>query len=545
MATAITIKGRKITRPGTYSEIKSGITNPALALSYGNVCIIDDGIGAGFGGGAGINGTLTTEAADAIYAFKTIQELRDFVKGGPLWDVAEALFKPAGLENNQINGVSTVYLIRAAQTLNAAMTKTFANGTLVIDTLDEGLNANGVAFEGELINGYGMKIVPGVLNSAKYKLRISVGTFRGEDALNANTPFDGISKAASRPNLIVESPEISTVAELVSWIEGDFEFNKYFRLKSHTVTTTGAITIADLNTSYTLATGATEVYGATDFDKAIRQVRNLDNAFFLATRYGEDALGLSNFKILDFLNNDAKYEKLMYVGGGVDSTKFDSGAGSSVDTATTFDSDRVVVVHGGAKKAPRTGQGFKIKSQFYKTATVLGRTAGLEPQVPITLKTIGIDGEVHALEEEEQEYALSKGVLYSYYDYDLAKYVIGQGITTLQNNEFLVNEDATSFSIAVKRISGQLNKELMITGKRKFFGNENGPNRNTVSSEDIKAWLEGFLSDKTASTLTDNLITRFGNIVVTTNQDNYFVNYEFVPNFEISKIVFTGFILEK
>lgn len=555
MATAITVRGRQVTRPGAYSEIRSGIKNPAIELSYGNICIIDDGLGAGFGGGAGITGTLTTDPADAIYYFKTIQDYRDFVKGGPLWDIAEPLFKPDGVRNAEINGVSTIYLIRAAETVNAAMTKTFTNGSLVINTLDEGLNANGSTTSGELTKGYGMKLSAGIVDPAKYILKIYVGTYKGDDPLNGSAPYDSIVIGSCRPSLIVQSPEVSTILELAKWAQNNFEFNQYFRYVSHVP---GAIVVGDINTTYTLAVGGTESYTADAFDKAILQVKNLDNAFFLATQYGEQATGANNFKILDFLQNDAKYEKAVFIAGGADSTKFDSGIGSSIDTAQTYDSDKVVVIHGQAKKTARVGStpasragnrnpqsGFVIKSQLYKAAAVLGRTCGLEPQTPITLKGIDIQGDVHNLSEPEQEYALSQGLLYTYYDYELGKYVIGQGINTLLNNSFLVNEDGTSFSIAVKRITGQLNKEIIYNAKRKFFGGNSGPNRNTISSAEIKAWLEGFLQDKIATTLNDNLLIRFGNVVVTVSQDNYLVSYEFVPNFEVSKIVFTGFILEK
>lgn len=559
MATAITIKGRIIRRPGVYSQIKSGIKNPSLELSYGNVCIIDDGIGAGFGGGAGITGTLTTEAADAVYAFKTIQDFRDFVKGGPLWDIAEVLYKPAGINKPLINGASTVFLIQARETVQGTITKTFTNGTFLVDLLDEGVNGNGVLQSGELVNGYGAKIVPGVLNTAKFIYKIWLGNYRGVDALNPTIPYDSIPKGIGKPSLMVQSPELSTIGELVAWAQNDFDFNQFFRYKSSTITSSGTIVVGDIDTTYNLAVGGTETYTSDAYDKALLQVKNLDNAFFLATKYGADALDLNNFKILDFIQNDAKYEKQMFVGGGYDSTKFKSGPGSSIVTAQTFDSDKVVVVHGGCKKAGRGAttattsvgskpifiSGLRLKSQFFKAAAALGRACGLEPQVPSTLKTIGIDAEVHPLTEDDQELALSAGVLYTNYDYELSNFVLGQGINTLQNNEFLVNEDGTSFSIAVKRITGQLNKELIFAAKRRFYGGEEGPNRNTINPQDVKAWLEGFLTDKIASSLNDNLITRFGNVVVTTNQDNVFVNYEFVPNFEVSKMIFTGFILDK
>lgn len=543
MATAINVKGRIVTRPGVYSDIKSGIKNPPLALSYGNICIIDDGIGAGYGGGAGINGTLNSNQ-DAIYAFNTIQDFRDFVKGGPLWLIAEPLFKPAGAG---VSGVSTVFFIRAANTAPATITYEFENGTVVIKTVDEGVNANGVTEAGQLIKGYGCKIVPGILDSSKYIIQFFVGTYRGDDPMNGNTPYDSILKANSKPTLFIQSPEMVDVQELIDWCTENYQFNQYFKLDSAASSATGAFTALDItdNAGYKLAIGGTESYTDDSFDNALQQVKNLDNTFFLATQYGDSATSMNNTKLLDFCQNEAKYDKFVVVGGGFNKDKFNGGSGSSSAIAEFFDSDKVITVHGGAKKVSKGELGFKVYDQLYKTAAVLGRICGLEPQVPITLKTIAIDGEIHQLSENEQEFALSKGILYTYYDYEIGSHVIGQGINTLQNNQFLVNEDGTSFSIAVKRVASQLNKELIYTAKRRFFATNVGPNRNTVTEEDIKAWLEGFLQSKTASSLQDNLIVRFGNISVTVQQDNYFVSYEFVPNFEISKIVFTGFILDK
>ena len=178
----------------------------------------------------------------------------------------------------------------------------------------------------------------------------------------------------------------------------------------------------------------------------------------------------------------------------------------------------------------------------------MGRCAGLEPQTPLTLKRINIDGEVHVLDEKELEFALDKGILVSYFDDELQNFVILQGVNSLQppNNVFLVNENGTSFSIAVNRIASQLNKEIIFNAKKRFYGDDlNGPNRNTISEEDVIAWLNGFLSRKVANATDDNLITRFQNIQVTTNQDNYYVTYEFAPNFEVNKMIFTGFMLDK
>jgi hypothetical protein len=72
----------------------------------------------------------------------------------------------------------------------------------------------------------------------------------------------------------------------------------------------------------------------------------------------------------------------------------------------------------------------------------------------------------------------------------------------------------------------------------------NGANRNTVSVEDVVAWLEGYLQSKVATDQTDNLILSFQSIDVVVNQDAYEVTYAFTPNFEVSFLFFTGVIID-
>lgn len=543
MATPITVRGRIETRPGVYSDIRSGIQNPPLAFPYGNVMIIDTGLGNGWAAGAGVNGSLS-QNENSVYAFNNVQDFRDFIKGGYLWLIAEALFKPDG---NRSNGVSTLYYTKAATTLHAEVAYTCTNGSFTIQTLDEGTGANGVLTSGNLGKGYACKLIAGVNDTAKYIVQFYVGTFHGLDAQNGNVPYDGITQAQAVPKLICQSAEVSTIQEFVNWAQDSQAFTENFKIKSGYVS--GNFVAADLVThaGFKLATGGTESYSATDFDTVLPVIKELDNFFFLTTDYGTaNATSLSNSKLQDFIETQMKVQKYMVVGAGVVSSDLKGAATTKTEgIATYYDSDSVVVVHGGVKKKVRGVSGFRTYDSLYKAALALGRVCGLPPQVPGTLKTINIDGETHPLNENEQRFCLSKGILYSYYDYELQSFVLGQGINSLQNNTFLVNEDGTSFSIAVKRIATQLNWEIIYTAKRRFFGTNNGPNRATITKDDIKAWLETFLKTKVASSLEDNLIIRFGNINVTVNQDNYFVSYEFVPNFEVSKIVFTGIILDK
>jgi hypothetical protein len=205
-------------------------------------------------------------------------------------------------------------------------------------------------------------------------------------------------------------------------------------------------------------------------------------------------------------------------GGGSTSTSQLKGLSgqNSQNIAAYFNSDKVIVCHGGTKKSLPGVVGLRTYNTLYKAFLFAGRAAGVEPQVPITLKKIDIDGEVHRLTDDEQEFCLTNGICYSYYDFELSSFVVGQGITSLLNNVNLINNDATSFSLAVLRIKSQLNKEIILEAKKTFYGSESGPNRNTISKESLSSWLDGFLKKKVASTNNDDLITGYGNLRMAT-----------------------------
>lgn len=538
MATSININGKTITRPGVYTTIKSGIKNATSNLSTGNIVLIDDGIGASWGGGAGVGGELS-QGGDSIYEFTSIGQMREFVKGGELWNLAKPLFKPA---ENGILGAAKVFYIRAAKTKAAKIDLTFENGAISFKTLDEGLCANGVLTGTALSKGYAAKFVAAPSDPTKYVAQFFVGDFKGIDPLN-NVPYDNIREEDSKPILLLSSKPCETVQELIDWCNRSNAFKELFVVD--TATATGAFSEADLtaNAGFNLAAGGTETFDSESFDAALEAIKDVDNTFFLALQYGVDkAVGLNNTKLFDYLQNDSKYEKFMVVGAGYDKEEFAGAENSSEAVAKYYDSDKVIAVHGGAKDTSR--EGFLLRSQLYKAAAVLGRICGLDPQTPATFKSIGIDGEIHVLNDAELEKALDVGLLVTYYDSELNYFVILQGINTLQKNEFLINEDSTSSNIALKRIQAALNKEVAVRGKRRFFGNPTaGANRNTVSPETIELWLRGLLQSKVATTNTDNLLLSFGNISSSSKEDVMNVEYEFVGNTEITKIIVTGTII--
>lgn len=663
MATKVTVNGKQFARPGIYSTIKSGITNPSLNLSYGNAVLLDTGIGAGFGGGSGINGENKT-GINSVYEFTNIEDFRNFVKGGELWNLAEPLFRP----ETGVNGVSKLFFVKAASTTKGLKSLTFTNGTMSFATKDEGSFVNGVLTSSQLTKGYAMKLIASPKTAGKYILQFWMGTFKGLDSLNANAPYDNIAQANTKPVKVYESPEVSTLAELSTILSKDKSFNDAFTLVSTTIpplstlstpvvgqfgltpgsggtftigtsrffkvtainsigetlpsaevsiTTTatgdgmflvwGAVTGAtkyriykgnttgaqngyyeipafvgsysnnalflnsdsgttagtppvtgtanmdgvgnivsgDLITlsGYQLFAGGTETY-ETDLSNTIDTIKNLDFTHFLCTEYGTNAESANNTTIFEFLTGGTlKYEKYAWIGAGYDSSSF----ASSQVTTSYYDSPKINVVHGGGLKTDRTKvSGFRNVSSLWVTAAVMARTLGLEPQTPITFKSINLNGLQHNLSADEIEVAISKGLIYLNYDFELEKIVVGSGTNSMQTNDFLIDTNGDSYSISIERIKSQLNKELIFNGKRFFFGSENGANRNTVSEEDIKEWLKGFLTSKIATDNNDNLLITFdpADITIVRNQDTYYVTYSFVPNGEITKIVFTGFMLD-
>ena len=548
MPTQAIFGGKKVVIPGAYSRVQSGIKN-IVTPTYG-VLVIDTGtFGSGFIGGAGITGTQK-KGKDAIYTFTDIAAFRDFARGSYWWKIAEALFYPNGLIGNSVDqGASFVHFIKAATTLNGQITFTWTGGTgnggvLVLDTNDEGLVANGVKTSTVLTRGFGATMEVGILDPAKFILKFWRGAFTGLDT--DNQPWDGTLEANSNPILVAQSAEFSNFAEIADWCKTDSNFNLNFNVHSATIAGTGVVNTADMTatmaTGIVLAAGGTETYNTTDVDAVLDNIPTLEYDFIVSDQFGDNAQSAKNTKFLSHIMNEAKYDKFLVIGGGKDSTKF-TGTNSSIASAQYFNSERVIVCHGDVLQASnQIGSGFKQYNTLFKAALVAGRLCGLQPQVPITFKALNIDKEVHDLNEKEKTLALQNGVLATFNDDVVKQRVVLQGINTLQKNTFLINEDATTFSIQVRRIAAALNKMLVKDARTELFANPEGTNRHTLSAQVLVDWTSGKLLGVTAGQV-DNLIIRFEKVAVVQDQDNYFVTYGFVPNNEITKVFFTGFML--
>lgn len=650
--------GKRIVRPGVYSRVTSGIQNPPVELPFGATVIIDKDGTNEFGGGSSINGEFAT-GKDSIYAFQTLREFRSFVRGGELWDLAQPLFRPAGVG---FQGVPLLYYIRALTTTAAACTLTWTGGgsnggsltfkpqhegfagnskldetrakmqftvdnvgssgdTLTVNAnngsgdvqiaqyetdgastvsiaaqaiVDE-INANsstnggytasigdiaaevfvyapvgtgsaGNAYTSNLpttgsfattdyanftggvdgtilTQGVAITMEAGTVDTSKFVLKFWRGTYTGLAA--DDIIYDGIAAGDTEAQLLAASPEFNNVQEIIDWTVGDFDFNAHFKLTASTVTGTGVIDATDLTNTAGLQIfyGATQSYNTARVDEILTAISDLDFTFALSTDGGSDAQSADNGKLVSHFINESKYRKYLVIGGGDTKSDF---AGVSLPACTFWDTERVVVVHGGMRvSSTLTGAGYREKSAVYKAAAVLGRIAGNEPQTPVTFKGIQMAGETHNLTDQEIAQAIEAGLCVTAYDSELQRFVVQQGVNTLQDNNYLVNSVGKSPLIQVEMINHQLLKELEYNAKVQLLGDQYvGPNRATLSEDVVKAWVKNYLLGKTATATVDNLILGFQDITVTVQQDAYFVEFAFIPNFEVNKLFVTGLIID-
>lgn len=553
MATSVYFNGKLRTLPGAYSTITSGDSTASRSLDYGTVLIIDTGVyGAGFGGGAGVNGE-GAQGLDAIYEFDDLTTFRNFVKGGMYWKCAEALWKPDP-SNADAVGISKLLFVRACTTKAAKMTFTATGGgsnggTFVIRTIDEGLNANGVTEEIDgvtyLKNGYAFTTEAGVDNPEAVVLKLWQGTFTGlykDPVTGVELSYNELTVEQSDANLLCESPECTTMAELIYWAQTDENFGARFVLDDETaVKGTGEMNASDVTDGYQLAAGGTETYTPnTDLESVLSQIADVDYNIVMTDQIGANALSAANKAIIAHRNLDAKFDKFVFIGA------YDSRANyeASLAYAKQANNAYVCIVHGGIGTASdMVASKIRWWGVFYNLCQVVGRTAGKPPYVPITNKTIGGDKLQMIPNEKEMEKAVKAGLIIVSNNPYLKRFVILQGVTTLQDNTLLFNKKGQSFSLQFMRCLAQLNKECVVNAEIDLLADENGVNINTLSKGALETWTINFLQTRVATENQDNLISKFQNVVASRENDYYRVTYEVMINNEVTKIFFTGFLL--
>lgn len=560
MATSVYFNGKMRTLPGVYSTITSGDNSQTRTLDYGVVLLIDTGTfedsenQVGWGGGSGSAGE-NLQGKDAVYEFEDITSFQEFIKGGMYYKAAEALFTPDP-SNSDAVGISRLLFVRACKTTAATLSFVPSGaGSITFATIDEGYCANGKVVQvtdsaGEQVDvlkyGYAITLEAGEEDETAFILKFWQGTYTGDyvDPVTGDVlSFNELTVAQSDPLLVAQSDEFHTVNELLEWCQKDSNFGARFLVKEKEGSDAEIADAEEYLDKYTEFSGATEDYGAGStqyLDELLNQIADVDYNIMFSDQRGENGNSAKVKAMISHRNQDAKFDKFVYTAAYSSKADFEK----SIAMAKALNNAYVVCIHGGvATASDSVASGLRWWDSFYMMCQVIGRVSGKPPYVPVTNKTIGGDKLQHIPTEKEQEKAIKSGLVIVYPNPYLNRFVVLQGVTTLQDNTILFNKKGESFSIQFMRIIAQLNKECVVNAEIDLMGDENGVNINTLSKGALETWTINFLQSRVATDSQDNLIISFKDVVATRVDDYYNVTYKVCLNNEVTKIFFTGFIL--
>lgn len=537
---------KQVLEPGAYSQIKGGDKKAPAGISTGKVLIIDTGTGAGFGGGAGSLGTKY-QGKKSIYSFDNLDDFRNWMRGGLLWDIAKRVFIPSKSPN--VNGAQQLMIIQARETTPAIKSLTIGTvsggspngGTLAFGAYAEGVGANGVlnSTSNDLQVGFAVKMVKSALDDTMYQFQFYVGTYCGLDEngayINNVAPENAVSK------LLFTSDPFNTVAGFKNYFLTNMDFEAAgFYLNSSTIFGAGAVTNTDLTafSSLQLFAGGTETYSTEALDEAIESIQEIDNVYFLADKYGTtNGIGVENTKIFTAMTTEGIYQRMIVIGGGGDRAHGTQLSASSANMAAYYNSGYAFICHDIIleKNAGNT-PGFRELSPLYFAATVVGKMAGNPPQKSITWEDIDVDGVPELLKLSERNILLKKGVIHIKEVAD--SLVVNQEVTTLQQNDQYVYPNGECPDGSLMRISAILNKTIKQKLEQRFVGS----NQNLSSPSDVQSYVETILGDSTATKNADNLIISFQDVKVHLTGSDYNISYGFTPNGPINRLFVTGFM---
>lgn len=535
MATVVNFYGKNYVEPGSYAATVYNPTSVVNVATFGNVMIIDTGLSISgkyeFAGGSGVNGELN-KGLKSVYEFDNYEDFLAFMGGGFVGNLAEKIFTPL----DGVSGAPKLYYVRAATTTCAKIDLTLeSSNTLSLKCKNEGIVGNGQKTEdGTLRVGYAAEIVAG--EDGKFKLNVYRGSFMGVD--EAGEPYGTKSLENSAPNLLVESPELSTLQELFDWAKNDKQILSHFVVS---MTGEGATELAAVEKVFATG-GTTEFLSSNEYSDVLEAIGELDVTFFLCTNKnaanGKSVDAATNGKLFTFLKQTAKFTEFMFVPGGESDTDLFGDSNTSEATAKYFNSGQVVCVHGAPEVMRKDQNGTKRLNAIHLTAAIVGLNAGMAPQTPLTFKRIGYQNFVYDLKQKEREKALQAGILHVR---NVSGYwCVNQGVTTLLDNKKTIADDGQSFELSIELIKGQLNKEMIIEGQTRFTGNTAAQ----ASPQSVKNFTETKLQSFVAYPGNDNLIISWKNVKVTAKNGDYFISYDFVPNVPVNKTFFVGNILD-
>ena len=539
MATVVNFQGKNYIEPGSYASTVYNPTSVVNVAEFGNVMIIDtglslatvNGVSSEFAGGSGVKGALAS-GLKSVYGFTNYEDFLSFIGGGLVGDIANKIFTPL----DGAAGAPKLYYVRAATTVPAVIDLTISSGNkLTLTCKNEGLCGNGIEVDNVLKVGYSAQIVAGEA-AGKFKIVIYKGMYMGAD--ESGEPYGPYSLEDSKPNLIAESGDLSTLQELYDWARNSRVVLSHFNVEMSGSGSTSLSAVAK-----TLSSGGTTTYlNDNEYADVLEAIQEMDITFFLTTNLNADSgagvNAATNGKLFTHIKQTAKFTSHMFIAGGEEDDDLFAASNSSKSIAEYYNSDQVVVVHGAPIVTRKDNNGTKQLHSIYLAAAIIGLNAGMAAQTPLTFKRVGYQSFAYDLKKREREAALQAGIMHVR---NVSGYwCVNQGITTLQNNKKTIAEDGQSFELSISLIKAQLNKELILEGQIRFTGLTAAQ----ASPESVKNFTETKLASFVASPGADNLIISWKNVKVTAKNSDYFITYDFVPNVPVNKTFFVGNILD-
>lgn len=528
MSTTVSFEGQTYIRPGVNTAIRGVAHVQPISATVGNVLVIEGGnevLGEtppasiiNYGGGRGIAGSKT-QNEKSIYQFSTAGDLKAFVGGGQIWDLADYLFYP---DANR-KGANSVFYVRACAT-SPAVTYLIDNqgNSINLSTFDEGRCANGFSqfsVVGGVNRGYSIDVSYGkTANGLIFKFYR--GDSKGVDE-NGVRYEDNASFSTKPAKLVAKSPEVKSLYELHQWMLKDESFNSYFIIEDATTNVAEVFTEADiamLYTTYYFSGGAT-TYGDDYIDQVLESLDGLNFDSVLMLDKGNTA---TNIKIASFCAND-ETKRVPYCGGGETSSEMDLSIGYSA----AFDGS-TVVAHSGTYTKYSSLKTKVSKKSLYTAAVLCGLAAGSPVQVSNTFKACRLKDFKHLPNKLQSETLLQAGVLH-FRNVTGIGVVVCQEINSVQKNTQIINEDGSSHECSVVRIENLIDKEILYTLRKNYIGE-------IVSEGEVARCVNSLLASKVGTLITSGSV-----ITVTRKQDYFMVTYQCTVNNSINKIFVTGY----
>lgn len=525
MSTTVSFEGQTYIRPGVYTAIRGVADVQPISATVGNVLVIEGGnevLGGtppasiiNYGGGRGIEGSKT-QNEKSIYQFSTSGDLKAFVGGGQIWDLADYLFYP---DANR-KGVNSVFYVRACATSPAIATLVDGQGNSInLSTFDEGSCANFKNVAGAGIHGYLIGVVKGKAENTLI-FTFYRGDAKGVDE-NGVRYEDNESFNTKSAKVIAKSREVKSLYELHQWMLKDESFNSYFIVDGATTNAAEVFTPADITALYTTFyfSGGDTTYGDDYIDQVLESLDGLNFDSVLMLDKGNTA---TNIKIASFCAND-ETKRVPYCGGGETSSEMDLSIGYSA----AFDGS-TVVAHSGTYTKYSSLQTKVSKKSLYTAAVLCGLAAGSPVQVSNTFKACRLKDFKHLPNKLQSETLLQAGVLH-FRNVTGIGVVVCQEINSVQKNTQIINEDGSSHECSVVRIENLIDKEILYTLRKNYVGV-------IVSSGEVARCVNELLSGKVGTLITSGSV-----ISVTRKQDYITVTYQCTVNNSINKIFVTGY----